>query len=496
MPVENWTLEVERSGSLTVEVQAGEDELTLEIRGSGTLNVLGNAISFNLSVGNPGSTGPAGPAGPQGNPGPAGVDGVDGATGPTGQTGPQGDQGPPGDDGPAGPSAYQVAVANGFSGNEAAWLASLVGATGADGETGPEGPPGPPGEDGADGIDGIDGEPGPPASPVVISPTDTGRVDNYAPTGHTTATVIRLAGSGSAIAGGLAGGAAGREVLIANASDGLVILEHEGAGSTAANRFSFAGLPVFLMPGDSIRLVYDSVLSRWKSANSQHLIWNCLQHFDDFIGSVNAGTGYWTTVFNGTGTSAVSSTVGVNATAKTIGAIRLNLGTATTARASLTSAGVSMVGGIGASLMVSRINVENPPTSALPFDINVGFTDGAASASGPTAGVYWRGYWNGTASEARWSRASGTTGDDETGLGAIASNYLWLLVFVNAAGTRADYLYSTDSNAFVLSGTRTTSLPTTSSQLRPIASMWKTSGVTNRSLSIDLLGFRCDTQRA
>jgi hypothetical protein len=492
MPVENWTLEVERSGSLTVEVQAGEDELTLEIRGSGTLNVLGNAISFNLSVGNPGSTGPAGPAGPQGPTGATGAQGPVGPPGADGQRGPQGDPGPAGADGADGePGPTGATGPAGPSGP-----AGATGATGPAGPTGPTGPAGPAGPAGADGADGEPGPAGPPASPVVISPTDTGRVDNYAPTGHTTATVIRLAGSGSAIAGGLAGGAAGREVLIANASDGLVILEHEGAGSTAANRFSFAGLPVFLMPGDSIRLVYDSVLSRWKSANSQHLIWNCLQHFDDFMGSVNAGTGYWTTVFNGTGTSAVSSTVGVNATAKTIGAIRLNLGTATTARASLTSAGVSMVGGIGASLMVSRINVENPPTSALPFDINVGFTDGAASASGPTAGVYWRGYWNSGASEARWARASGTTSDDETALGAIASNYLWLIVFVNAAGTRADYLYSTDSNAFVLSGTRTTSLPTTSSQLRPIANMWKTIGATNRSLSIDLLGFRCDTQRA
>ena len=47
-----------------------------------------------------------------------------------------GEQGPAGADGD---SAYDVAVANGFVGNEAAWLASLVGADGADGADGAAG---------------------------------------------------------------------------------------------------------------------------------------------------------------------------------------------------------------------------------------------------------------------------------------------------------------------------------------------------------------------
>lgn len=45
--------------------------------------------------------------------------------------------------GAAGDSAYEIAVANGFVGTEAAWLASLEGATGATGATGPTGPAGP-----------------------------------------------------------------------------------------------------------------------------------------------------------------------------------------------------------------------------------------------------------------------------------------------------------------------------------------------------------------
>ena len=68
--------------------------------------------------------------------GPAGIpgaDGLDGAVGPAGPVGPAGNDGAPGAD------AYALAVAQGFVGDEAAWLASLVG---------PAGPAGPAGADG------------------------------------------------------------------------------------------------------------------------------------------------------------------------------------------------------------------------------------------------------------------------------------------------------------------------------------------------------------
>jgi hypothetical protein len=58
-------------------------------------------------------------------------------------------QGPPGQDstvpgppGETGASAYEIAVADGFEGDETAWLASLVGAAGANGEPGEPGQPG------------------------------------------------------------------------------------------------------------------------------------------------------------------------------------------------------------------------------------------------------------------------------------------------------------------------------------------------------------------
>ena len=84
--------------------------------------------------------------------GPAGSDGTDGTNGTNGTNGSNGTDGADGEDGADGApgiSAYQVAVNNGFVGNEAAWLASLHGTNGTNGTNGSAG---------ADGDDGADGE--------------------------------------------------------------------------------------------------------------------------------------------------------------------------------------------------------------------------------------------------------------------------------------------------------------------------------------------------
>lgn len=101
--------------------------------------------------GDTGERGPIGPQGPQGLTGPqgqrgeTGQQGLQGIQGPIGLTGPKGDAGPKGADGPQGlqgergrdgASAYEIAVKNGYTGDEAQWLASLKGR---DGERGRDG---------------------------------------------------------------------------------------------------------------------------------------------------------------------------------------------------------------------------------------------------------------------------------------------------------------------------------------------------------------------
>ena len=89
--------------------------------------------------GDKGEQGEPGAKGEQGLQGLPGKDGAQGLPGAKGDPGAQGIQGLPGKDGAKGAdgkSAYEVAVSNGFVGNEAAWLASLKGEKGDKGDAG------------------------------------------------------------------------------------------------------------------------------------------------------------------------------------------------------------------------------------------------------------------------------------------------------------------------------------------------------------------------
>ncbi len=77
-----------------------------------------------------------------------GEDGTNGSAGINGTNGTNGTNGVDGTDGADGISAYQVAVNNGFVGDEVAWLASLQGADGVDGTNGTNGADGAPGTSG------------------------------------------------------------------------------------------------------------------------------------------------------------------------------------------------------------------------------------------------------------------------------------------------------------------------------------------------------------
>lgn len=79
-------------------------------------------------------------------------------------------QGPEGPQGPEGLSAYEIAVLDGFQGDEAAWLASLVGPAG---QTGPQGVPGDPGQPGAAGPQGPPGDPGQDGDQGPVGPPGT-----------------------------------------------------------------------------------------------------------------------------------------------------------------------------------------------------------------------------------------------------------------------------------------------------------------------------------
>lgn len=86
--------------------------------------------------GEDGAVGAKGDTGERGIPGERGADGLPGAKGDKGDTGPQGPIGPEGlqgERGQDGKSAYEIAVKNGYIGNEKEWLYSLKGRDGRNG---------------------------------------------------------------------------------------------------------------------------------------------------------------------------------------------------------------------------------------------------------------------------------------------------------------------------------------------------------------------------
>jgi hypothetical protein len=99
-----------------------------------------------------------------------------------------------------------------------------------------------------------------------ISPTAlSASVDDYDPTGLSTASVLRLSTNSGTQRNitGIAGGADGRILLIHNLGSGAIGLL-DNTTSTAANRFAIAGGAI--LPADgSILLQYDSTSSRWRA---------------------------------------------------------------------------------------------------------------------------------------------------------------------------------------------------------------------------------------
>jgi hypothetical protein len=100
-----------------------------------------------------------------------------------------------------------------------------------------------------------------------ITPTELGggsSTDNYAPTGHATASVWRLSSGGAASLTGLAGGVDGRCLRLVNIGDFTITLLDENASSTAANRIRTVGAGRQIGENGGIDLWYDGTSNRWR----------------------------------------------------------------------------------------------------------------------------------------------------------------------------------------------------------------------------------------
>lgn len=338
----------------------------------------------------------------------------------------------------------------------------------------------------------------------VLGVTPSANQDDYNPSGLADAGILRVNASASIKITGLATGAEGRILTVCNAStDYLLWLEHENTSSTAGNRFTLPkGFPAFLMPSDTITLLYDATASRW-------VVWEWptqgqamgLTEFCDFLASslvVGANSsisvGPFGAVTSGTAATMQESTYLLNSTEKPAGILQMDTGSTATGRGAVgsgSSAG-DIVPAQGPALSVARLAVETTVDGTQTFQVFSGFLD--ASGGSPSDGAAWNNRWNGSAAE--WSQdrwAAGTPTRSVTGSPSPDNNYIWLLVFMNPGWTRADFIYSTDSKAFTKADSPTTGLPS-STQLTAwcAAAILKSAGNTARNVSLDLAGYRID----
>lgn len=100
----------------------------------------------------------------------------------------------------------------------------------------------------------------------------TGTLNDYNPTGWSTAQIIRLDLSGNTTLNGLAGGVDGRIAIIFNltsVSARYLAIAHEAGASTAANRITVPGGVTRRLQGQGscVILKYDGTTSRWRVIN-------------------------------------------------------------------------------------------------------------------------------------------------------------------------------------------------------------------------------------
>jgi hypothetical protein len=106
------------------------------------------------------------------------------------------------------------------------------------------------------------------ALPGDITPGQlTADVNDYAPTGLATASVIRLNASAKWTITGLTGGTDGRLIITENIGNFPITLAHDSGSSAAANRFSLPGASsALLAPGEMNVMLYDATMQRWRIA--------------------------------------------------------------------------------------------------------------------------------------------------------------------------------------------------------------------------------------
>jgi hypothetical protein len=103
----------------------------------------------------------------------------------------------------------------------------------------------------------------------ISPPALTASVNDYNPTGLSTASTIRFSGNAIWSITGLQGGADGRLLTLYNVGGFATIFPNESSSSTAGNRFAF-GSDIIVGPNQGLIIQYDAVVSggRWRALST------------------------------------------------------------------------------------------------------------------------------------------------------------------------------------------------------------------------------------
>ena len=303
---------------------------------------------------------------------------------------------------------------------------------------------------------------------------------------------IRLSSPNSLRLTGLTGGDPSRLAVLTNdasAGEALMILEHSAPDADAADRFAFPdALPRFLMPGDSIALLYDAQASAWSEFASQRLA----QGFDVFAEAFALNE--LALLVSGDGAGAVSGDYLLNdSVQKPRGILRLGTGTSAAGRAHWGSGGMAMAAGQGACLYLARLAVETLSSGTERFRIIAGWHDGMETAQASN-GVFWD--YEEQASP-YWRLCAADGGVLATALSnrLVGADYVWLGIFLDAAWNRADFFSSADGRSWTFHDSLISGLPSAVRTLGFSAGVAKSSGEAARHLNVDLQAVRCDGLR-
>lgn len=324
--------------------------------------------------------------------------------------------------------------------------------------------------------------------------TTPSNLNNYNPMGIEGLEEIRFTGAAMFGLTGIAAQVDRFELRITNQSDFIHWITHEDTNSTAANRFATPNqLPLFILPGDTIVVKYNNTFARWLVAQCpmKGTAMGCEEWSDVLFGGI--GVNYNA----GTGASAGGNTGGTAAQGEQ-GALSYTTGTTTTGSAGSGSFnGAAIIPNKGQMLSVARMSITTLPDGTETFGASTGFHD-LSSAVPVTDGAYFELRWNGAAAECAMVVANNTARfQTVSNAPTVDTNQHTYAVYINAAGTRVDFVYGADSKVVTPVCSVNQGLPNATARAFGwvAAEIRKSAGTTARLMRLDFAGYRLDSVR-